>query len=66
MTVLRVTAFAATAALVAFGVWVTGGWLSDDFRISMVTVQSSVPITRFGVIGGESWWHGSRRSGGDL
>ena len=35
MNILRVLAAFATAALVAFGVWVTGGWISDDFRVSM-------------------------------
>ena len=35
MTVLRFASFAATVLLVALGVWVAGGWISDDFRVSM-------------------------------
>ena len=35
MLALRLTSFLATAAIVAFGVWVAGGWLTDDFRVSM-------------------------------
>ena len=35
MNILRLLAVPATAALVAIGVWVTGGLISDDFRVSM-------------------------------
>ena len=35
MTILRFLSLPVTAALVALGVWVTGGWLSNDFRVSM-------------------------------
>ena len=35
MNILRLLALLATAALVALGVWVTGGLISDDFRVSM-------------------------------
>lgn len=35
MNILRLLAVPATAVLVAFGVWVTGGLISDDFRVSM-------------------------------
>lgn len=35
MTILRLLSLPATAALVALGVWVTGGWISNDFRVSM-------------------------------
>lgn len=48
MTVLRFTAFAVTAALVAFGVWVSGGWLSDDFRISMALTAAWLAIAAAG------------------
>ena len=48
MTVPRVTAFAATAALVAFGVWVSGGWLSNDFRVSMAFTAAWLAIAAVG------------------
>lgn len=48
MTILRLTAFLATAGLVAFGVWVTGGWLSDDFRISMALTAAWLAIAAVG------------------
>jgi hypothetical protein len=35
MPTLRVTAFPATALIVATGVWIAGGWISNDFRVSM-------------------------------
>ena len=48
MTLLRFTALPATAALVAFGVWVTGGWISDDFRISMALTAAWLAIAAAG------------------
>jgi hypothetical protein len=35
MLVLRLAALPLTAAALAFGVWVAGGWITDDFRVSM-------------------------------
>jgi hypothetical protein len=35
MTMLRWLSLPVTATLVALGVWVTGGWISNDFRVSM-------------------------------
>ena len=48
MTLLRFTALPATAALVAFGVWVTGGWISDDFRVSMGLTAAWLAIAAAG------------------
>jgi hypothetical protein len=48
MTVLRFIALPATAALVAIGVWVTGGWLSDDFRVSMALTAAWLAIAAAG------------------
>jgi hypothetical protein len=36
MLTLRVAAFTATALIVTTGVWIAGGWISDDFRVSML------------------------------
>jgi hypothetical protein len=35
MTILRLLSLPVTAAVVALGVWATGGWISNDFRVSM-------------------------------
>ena len=39
---------------------------STDWMAAVVTVQSSVSITRFAFAGGESWGYGSRRGRGGL
>lgn len=48
MNILRLLAFPATAALVALGVWVTGGWISDDFRVSMALTAAWLTICGIG------------------
>ena len=35
MLALRLIAMLVTAAIVGLGVWVAGGWITDDFRVSM-------------------------------
>jgi Electron transfer DM13 len=35
MTILRLLSLLVTAVVVALGVWVTGAWISNDFRVSM-------------------------------
>jgi hypothetical protein len=35
MLALRPLSLPATALIVALGVWIAGGWISDDFRVSM-------------------------------
>jgi hypothetical protein len=36
MVALRLAAVPVTAVIVVLGVWVAGGWITDDFRVSMV------------------------------
>ena len=48
MTLTRFTALPATAAVVAFGVWVAGGWVSDDFRVSMGLTAAWLAIAAAG------------------
>jgi hypothetical protein len=50
MTALRLIAFPATAALVVFGVWVTGGWVSDDFRVSMGLTAAWLALAAAGCV----------------
>jgi hypothetical protein len=35
MLALRIASVPVTALVVALGVWIAGGWISDDFRVSM-------------------------------
>jgi hypothetical protein len=35
MLLLRLASLPLTAMVVGFGVWVAGGWITDDFRVSM-------------------------------
>ena len=35
MLALRLIAMPVTAAIVGLGVWIAGGWITDDFRVSM-------------------------------
>lgn len=35
MRLVRLASLLVTAAVVALGVWVAGGWVTDDFRVSM-------------------------------
>ena len=50
MNILRLLALPATAALVALGVWVTGGLISDDFRVSMALTAAWLTLCAVGCV----------------
>ncbi len=50
MLLLRFASLLATAAVVAFGVWVAGGWISDDFRVSMALTAAWLALAAAGCL----------------
>jgi Electron transfer DM13 len=48
MIALRLASLPVTAAIVALGVWIAGGWISDDFRVSMALTGAWLAIAAVG------------------
>jgi len=50
MLLLRLAAFPVTAIALAFGVWVAGGWITDDFRVSMALTAGWFVVAALGCL----------------
>lgn len=50
MLLLRFAAIPLTAVIVAFGVWVAGGWITDDFRVSMALTAGWFVVAALGCL----------------
>jgi hypothetical protein len=50
MLALRPLSLPATALIVALGVWIAGGWISDDFRVSMALTAVWFAIAGLGCL----------------